>query len=108
MLGVRKFDRCTGPANLVEQGAAAGHRGIAIAQYGNALERLVAREIRDDSLLQSIFRHNTGNGPDFFGQGTLQGQIFDITTPRQVRAHLARPYGQGLNIITYERPAGVP
>ena len=29
---------------------------------------------------------------------------FDITTPGQVGAHLARPgYGQGLNVVTYLR-----
>jgi RHS repeat-associated protein len=89
--------------------AAAGNVGIAKAQYGNAVERLVAGEIEADPVgLGSLFRHNTGKGPDFFGRGTLQGQIFDITTPGQVGRHLARPYGQNLNIITYDRPAGFP
>lgn len=46
---------------------------------------------------------------DFIGRGLLRGQNFDITTPGQVGAHLARPgYGQGLRVITYERPAGFP
>ena len=82
--------------------------GVARLQYGRALEKLVAREIADDPLLKSIYRYNRGAGPDFFGTGPLQGQIFDISTPGQVPAHLARPYGQGLNVITYERPAGFP
>ena len=28
----------------------------------------------------------------------------DITTPGQVTGQLARPYGPGLNVVTYERP----
>jgi len=83
--------------------------GIARMQYGNAVERLVGTEIRDNPLLDSLYKWNRGGpGPDFIGRGHLQGQIYDITTPGQVPAHLARPYGQGLNTILYERPAGFP
>src|SRR5699024_2667327 len=86
--------------------AAGASRGVARMQYGNAVERLVARENRADPLLRTLLKHTHGPGPDFEGVGHLQGQIFDITTPAQVPAHLARPYGQGLNVITYQRPAG--
>jgi hypothetical protein len=42
---------------------------------------------------------------DFIGKGVLGGMNFDITTPGQIAAHMARPYGPGLNILTYIRPA---
>jgi hypothetical protein len=104
------LSRATEVLTREEQIAAAAHRGVAIMQYGNAVERLAAREIaRDPQGLGILFEHNlTGRGPDFFGRGTFQGQIYDITTPGQVPAHLARPYGQGLNTIIYRRPAGFP
>jgi len=92
-----------------EVAAAAGSRGIAIMQYGRAVEKLVAREINADPRgLGTLFEHNRGAGPDFFGRSHLEGKIYDITTPGQVPAHLARPYGQGLNTIIYQRPAGFP
>jgi hypothetical protein len=86
--------------------AAGGNRGVARMQYGNAVERLVAREIRNDPLLRTLFEHTRGPGPDFRGIGQLQGETFDITTSGQIGAHLARPYGQGLKVITYQRPFG--
>jgi hypothetical protein len=53
---------------------------VARMQYGNALERMVGEQIGNDSLLKSMFRHNTtGKGPDFFGRGYLEGQIYDIS-----------------------------
>jgi RHS repeat-associated protein len=93
-----------------ELDAAAYSTGLARAQYGNALERLVAREIKSDPMLSSLYRHVGGpSNPDFIGRGLLNGMNFDITTPGQAAAHLARPgYGKGLNIITYERPPGFP
>jgi hypothetical protein len=74
-------------------------------QYGNALERLVAREIQASPEYRSILEHVGGpNNPDFI---STSGLNFDITTPGQVAAHLARPgYGTGLNVITYQRPVG--
>jgi hypothetical protein len=102
------LSRATTVLTYEEQLAAAGSPWVARMQYGNALERLVGREIRSDPLLDSIFQWNRGRGPDFMGRGLLQGQTYDITTPRQVGAHLARPYGQGLNVITYQRASGVP
>jgi hypothetical protein len=90
--------------------SAAGNPGIARMQYGNAVERLVAREISSDPALRSLYQHVGGpNNPDFIGQGIFRGMNFHITTPGQAGAHLARPgYGQGLNIIQYERPPGFP
>lgn len=72
--------------------------------YGNAVERLVAQDVSTSPQLNSLFTHVGGpNNPDFVGFGLN----FDITTPGQVAAHLARPgYGQGLNVITYQRPPG--
>lgn len=72
--------------------------------YGNAVERLVAQDVAASPQLNLMFRHVGGpSNPDFVGFGLN----FDITTPGQVAAHLARPgYGSGLNVITYQRPPG--
>ena len=82
--------------------------GVARMQYGNAVERLAAKEIRTTPELRSIFEHVGGpRKPDFIGKGAFERMNFDITTPGQVQAHLNRPgYGPGLNVVTYERPAG--
>jgi hypothetical protein len=79
-------------------------------QYGNAVERLVALEIANDTRLARLYEHvGRKSNPDFLGRGLFQGLKFDITTPRQVHAHLNRPgYGQDLIIIIYERPAAFP
>jgi hypothetical protein len=83
--------------------------GVARLQYGRAIEKLVARRIDSDPVLKSLYEHVGGpNNPDFIGKGLFQGSIFDITTPGQVPAHLARPYGQGLNTIIYQRAGGFP
>ncbi len=34
--------------------------------------------------------------------------IFDVTTPGQIEAHLRRPYGSSLEIVTYNRPPWIP
>jgi hypothetical protein len=76
--------------------------------YGNALESLVAQQIENSPEYSAMFRSVGGpNNPDFIGIGEAQGMNFDITTPGQVGAHLARPiYGDGLNVITYQRAQG--
>jgi RHS repeat-associated protein len=90
---------------------AAGQREVWLAnmQYGNAVERLAAREIRDSELHSQLFKHLGGpNNPDFIGQpgSRAAGMNFDITTPAQVGTHMNRPgYGEGLNVLTYQRPA---
>ena len=93
-----------------EMEAAARSYGLAFKQYGNAVERLVAIEIEADPMLDSLYTHIGGaNKPDFIGKGIFGGMNFDITTPRQIDAHLARPnYGPGLKIITYDRPPNFP
>jgi RHS repeat-associated protein len=82
---------------------------VARLSYGKAVERLVSRKIRGDPLLRTLFDPaGIGRrGPDILGIGPAHGLRFDITTasPRAVAAHLARPYGQNLIIITYERPS---
>jgi hypothetical protein len=76
--------------------------------YGNAVQRLVDRQIVNSPTYSSILQPVGGpNNPDYIGVGSAEGMNFDITTPGQVNAHLARPgYGQGLNIITYQRAPG--
>jgi len=90
--------------------AATEYPGLARSAYGNAVERLVAREIEADPVLDSLYKHVGGpNNPDFVGQGLFKGMNFDITTSAQSAVHIARPgYGRGLNIVTYERPPGFP
>jgi hypothetical protein len=88
---------------------AAGQKDVRVArmQYGNAVERLVAQEIRDAPLHRRMFeRYGGPNNPDFGGNvvGAGWGEAFDITTPGAVAEHLTRPYGPGLNIVTYQRP----
>jgi hypothetical protein len=89
---------------------AAGQRSVPVArmQYGNAVERLTADEIRRFPLHRQLFDRAGGpSRPDFTGApgGPAAGMNFDITTPGQVGAHLARPgYGPGLNVVTYQRP----
>jgi len=76
-------------------------------QYGNAVERMVAQDIRQSPVNRMLFEHVSKpfqRGPDFVGRGPLQGMNFDITTVRGVADHLKRPYGSGLKVITYQRP----
>lgn len=90
-----------------EYAAGQASSGIAKANYGKAIERVVAQDIRSSPELSQMFEHLSRPGqavPDFAGRGAFEGMTFDITTPGQVQAHLARPYGTGLNITTYERP----
>jgi RHS repeat-associated protein len=78
--------------------------GVARMQYGNAVERIVGEKINNSWIDRLLFRPVGGpSNPDFVGKGILKGMNFDITTPGQVAAHLARPYGPGLNILTYIR-----
>jgi hypothetical protein len=89
---------------------AAGQRAphLANMQHGNALERLTARYVGRSPEARQMFQYKGGpNNPDFVGIGPARGMNFDITTAKQINAHLARPgYGQGLQICTYERSIG--
>lgn len=94
--------------SLREYGAGTVPSRLNPARFGQALERLIAIEIRENPLLRtSIDPVGVGRrGPDILGIGPAQGLRFDITTasPRVIAEHLARPYGQNLILITYERP----
>lgn len=84
--------------------AGVGSARIAAAQYGNAVERIIAARIRQDPALATVFRHVGGpSNPDF----VAFGRNFDITTETQaqVMRHMKRPgYGNDLIVLTYERP----
>jgi hypothetical protein len=77
-------------------------------QYGHAVERMVRAEIRRDAMLEALFDPaGIGRrGPDIAGKRMFASLRFEITTsnPRTIAEHLARPYGENLIIITYERP----
>jgi RHS repeat-associated protein len=94
---------------LISSGLSIGHARM---NYGKIVERMVASEVQSDALLRGLFSPaGVGRtGPDFLGQGPANGQLLDITTanPMTIRKHLARPYGEDLTVITYERPAGFP
>jgi hypothetical protein len=82
---------------------------LAKPEYGNAIERLVARDIEGNPLLSKLFRHIGGkSNVDFVGRGPFSGLNFDITTnsPREIASHYARSYSQGMIILTYSRPTG--
>ncbi len=92
---------------------AAGQRlpWVANMNYGTALENMVADQV-ENSPLRFLYRHMGTDMlgqqvPDFVGRGPFSGMNFDITTdnPTQIASHLNRPYGQGLIIIPYLRPA---
>gem|GEM_PF-2015691 len=81
------------------------------ARYGQAVERLVAEQIRSDPLLSQGFDPIgilRGRGPDIVGIGPFSGRNFEITvnSPRAIAEHLGRSYGQGLIVVTYQRPPG--
>ena len=76
-------------------------------QYGNAVEGAVKEAWRDDALAQQMLDYTgSGPGPDFVGLGHAQGQIFDISTALGRESHWLRPYGTGMQIITYSRLPG--
>ena len=76
-------------------------------QRGNAIENWVAQHIKSSPELHGqLFRRAGGPGrPDFFGQGFAHGINLEVTTtnPITIQRHLARPYGQGLQMCTYQR-----
>jgi len=79
------------------------------AQFGNAVERLVAKEIENDPVLRDMLIHTPNffkNRPrsifDFAGIGRGQGLLFDVTTVGEVGVHRAkRYYGDLVEYITY-------
>jgi hypothetical protein len=80
---------------------------VARMAYGNAVERLVAKDLRDP-LSKTLVRYTGGprggNMPDFID---YTGQAIDITTPAGIAGKAGRWYGgPGLLTPTYTRPAG--
>jgi len=89
--------------NRAEQEAAAIPRVLPM-QWGNAVERLTAERVLKDPVANAVLEPVGGPGkPDFVGQGAATGRMFDITTPKQIDAHVKRPYGKDLEFATYER-----
>ena len=79
--------------------------GIARMQFGNAVEAKVAQYWLDDPLAKQMLEYTgSGPGPDFTGVGHAEGQTFDISTALGREPHWMRPYGAGMQVITYSRP----
>jgi RHS repeat-associated protein len=74
--------------------------------YGHALEKRVAQRLAAGPHSQ-YFQYLAGpSRPDFrLTMPTIGAKIiYDITTPKDVARHLARPYGEKMRIVTYDRP----
>ena len=88
--------------------------GLAVASYRKAVERLVAKHVREDDMLSSVLRH-TGltrgaggrfvSSPDFIGTELYNIVKIDITTHRALAKHMARP---GVGGTKYVFHAGRP
>jgi hypothetical protein len=84
--------------------------------FGKAVERIVAKRIKDDPTLRSLFVHanqRAANGRfreiyDFAGIGRGQGLLFDVTTraDMQVAGHAGRWYSDLVEYILYDIPQG--
>ncbi|HEX8525020.1 MAG TPA: hypothetical protein VF669_22405 [Tepidisphaeraceae bacterium] len=89
-----------------EYAAAQNSCGVARMAYGNAVERLVAKDLQDP-LSSTLVRYTGGSRggsmPDFIDLTT--GGLIDITTPGQVASKADKWYGPGLVTPTYSRPA---
>ncbi len=71
--------------------------------YGKAMERGVAKTIRESATLSKYYKHIGGpNSPDFIGLNLLEGRTFELTTFRAMSAHMGRPYIDAF--ILYKRP----
>ena len=81
-------------------------RGYAM-NHGKAIENMVASDIANNPLSNSLFQRIGGSyEPDFVGRANTIADPFqfDITTPRSVPEHLTRPYGPDTYMTTYTRP----
>jgi hypothetical protein len=88
-----------------EMAAVAEQSRLFALTYGKGMERLTAQVIDADPVMGPFFKHLGGaSQPDWAGRRVLQGMKFELTTEKQVPAHMDRPYSEGLNIATYERP----
>lgn len=97
--------------SVKEYKAAQNHERIAPMSYGKAVERHVAATIEDSPVLSESLIHLGGPKEPDFTITLPDGRVvnFDTTTndPRGIARHLKRPYGQGLEIIGYDRPDGL-
>ena len=93
-----------------EYAAAQGSARIGAMQFGNAVERMVARDIRRIPGLDQVLLPVGGAGrPDFVGLGLWHGATFDVTTFGQVPTKFPGgvPKYPNLTVIPYLRPGGV-
>ena len=62
-----------------EIAAAQSRPWLGPVQYGNAVERLVAQQVRANPQLRQMFRHVGGaNNPEFVGRGFWSNMTYDI------------------------------
>lgn len=89
---------------------------LANASFGKAVERLVARYVREDPVLAGRIRHtglSRGPGgrfipsPDFTADDRSGTRIFDITTPGEVPKHAKRYGNTPVEYLLYSRPPGI-
>ncbi|MEZ0109732.1 RHS repeat-associated protein [Catenulispora sp. EB89] len=75
--------------------------------YGQVLEKRVALRLAGGPYSQHFQYLGGANRPDFrLTLPKVGAKInYDITTPRDVDRHLARPYGEKMRIVTYDRPS---
>lgn len=83
------------------------------ASFGKAVERLIARYVREDPLLANMIEH-TGlsrgpNGqfissPDFIVTQGGTRRIFDVTTAEEIPKHARRYGNQPVEYLIYTRP----
>jgi hypothetical protein len=83
---------------------------LAEASYGKAVERLVARYIRETPDLRTMF-HYTGrtrgpggrfmSSPDFVGMEPGRTRLLDITTESALPKHMKRPLAPWTDYVTY-------
>jgi len=85
--------------------------------YGTAIERMAAEQVAADPALRDLFSYVarvqdplTGRfmtSPDFFGWEAGRIRFLDITTQRQVAAHLRRAWAQIENMIIHSGGKGI-
>jgi|HubBroStandDraft_3_1064219.scaffolds.fasta_scaffold1100697_1 hypothetical protein len=74
--------------------------GLASWMLGQAVHRSIADAL--DEAYPARFLYST-RGPDFVDTET--GEMLELTTPREVASHLARPGYDGVPMCTYTLPA---
>jgi hypothetical protein len=72
--------------------------------YGNAVERQVAKIIRDDEMLSRLFEYRARpfvETPDFFAIEGPTFRMLDITTEGEIPKKLLKPYGPYTDYVTH-------